>query len=50
MRCKICGKRSEEPLCLRCEQIREEVILDLARGFDRHEEVLCVVGLEGDRE
>ena len=47
MRCKICGKRSDEALCLRCEKIRDDVIMDLAREFGRQEDVLCAIGVEG---
>ena len=48
MRCKICGKRSEEALCLRCEKIRDDVFIDLAQDFGRQEDGLCAVEVESD--
>ena len=50
MRCKICGKRSEEVMCLRCETIHEDVISGLAREFDEQNAVLCTAAIEGDIE
>lgn len=50
MRCKICGRRSVEKICLRCETIREDVMRGLAREFNRKEDALCIVGIDGDRK
>ena len=44
MKCKVCGRKSEDYLCLRCEKIREDAIYDLLSESGRYEDALCVAG------